>query len=71
MTADITEREIQDREHAKFEEEITRLIIVVLHEDNWETDLKSLATEKPLQEWSNSRRALRLASSKSHGKTGC
>ena len=31
--------------------DITEHIIVVLHEDNWETDLKSLATEKPLQEW--------------------
>jgi hypothetical protein len=31
--------------------DITEHIIVVLHDDNWEADLKSLATEKPLQEW--------------------
>jgi hypothetical protein len=31
--------------------DIAEHIIVVLHDDNWEADLKSLATEKPLQEW--------------------
>lgn len=31
--------------------DITEHIIVVLHGDNWEADLKSLATENPLQDW--------------------
>ena len=30
--------------------DITEHIIAVLHDDNWEADLKSLAAEKPLQD---------------------